>query len=77
MEKCANGVSFCSFLRKTKYKPGREVVQIMRDMVAMEKCRDFVQDGLYEKVDVSVKEEERGQITGKQVCQFLLKFDKI
>lgn len=77
MEKCANGFSFCSFLRKTKYKPGREVVQIMWDMVAMEKCRDFIQDELYEKVDVSVKEEERGQITGKQVFQFLLKFDKI
>lgn len=53
------------------------MVQIMRDMVTMEKFRDFIQDELYEKRDGSALEEEREQITGKQVCQFLLKFDKI
>lgn len=36
-----------------------------------------IQGGLYEKVDVSAQGEEREQITGKQVCQFLLEFDKI
>lgn len=36
-----------------------------------------IQGGLYEKVDVPAKEEEREQIAGKQVCQFLREFDKI
>ena len=42
-----------------------EVVQIIRDMVAMEKFRDFIQDKLHEKVDVSALEEEREQMKGK------------
>lgn len=42
-----------------------EVVQIIRDMVAMEKFRDFIQDKLHEKVDVSALEEERAQMKGK------------
>lgn len=42
-----------------------KVVQIIRDMVAMEKFRDFIQDKLHEKVDVSALEEEREQIKGK------------
>ena len=42
-----------------------EVVQIIRDMVAMEKFRDFIQSKLQEKVDVSSLEEEREQVKGK------------
>ena len=42
-----------------------EVVQIIRDMVAMEKFRDFIQDKLHEKVDVSALEAEREQMKGK------------
>ena len=42
-----------------------EVVQIIRDMVAMEKFRDFIQDKLHEKVDVSALEEEREQMKGR------------
>ena len=42
-----------------------EVVQIIRDMVAMEKFRDFIQDKLHEKVDVSALEEERDADEGK------------
>lgn len=41
-----------------------EVVQIIRDMVAMEKFRDFIQDKLHEKVDVSALEAEREQMKG-------------
>ena len=42
-----------------------KVVQIIRDMVAMEKFRDFIQSKLQEKVDVSSLEEEREQVKGK------------
>ena len=42
-----------------------EVVQIIRDMVVMEKFRDFIQDKLHEKVDVSALEAEREQMKGK------------
>ncbi|MBM6743142.1 recombinase family protein [Drancourtella massiliensis] len=44
-----------------------EVVQIIRDMVAMEKFRDFIQDKLHEKVDVSALEEERELVKGELV----------
>ena len=44
-----------------------EVVQIIRDMVAMEKFRDFIQDKLHEKVDVSSLEEERELVKGELV----------
>ena len=40
-------------------------MQIIRDMVAMEKFRDFIQSKLQEKVDVSSLEEEREQVKGR------------
>ena len=57
---------FCGFKPSLNQDELNEkVVQIIRDMVAMEKFRDFIQDKLHEKVDVSALEEEREQMKGK------------
>src|SRR5699024_9265833 len=51
---------FCDFKPSLKQNELNEkVAQIIRDMVAMEKFRDFIQSKLQEKVDVSSLEEER------------------
>ena len=57
---------FCGFKPSLNQDELNEkVVQIIRDMVAMEKFRDFIQSKLQEKVDVSSLEEEREQVKGK------------
>lgn len=57
---------FCGFKPSLNQNELNEkVVQIIRDMVAMEKFRDFIQSKLQEKVDVSSLEEEREQVKGK------------
>ena len=57
---------FCDFKPSLNQDELNEkVVQIIRDMVAMEKFRDFIQSKLQEKVDVSSLEEEREQVKGK------------
>ena len=57
---------FCGFKPSlNKNELNEKVVQIIRDMVAMEKFRDFIQSKLQEKVDVSSLEEEREQVKGK------------
>ena len=57
---------FCGFKPSLNQDELNEkVVQIIRDMVAMEKFRDFIQNKLQEKVDVSSLEEEREQVKGK------------
>ena len=42
-------------------------------MVVMEKFRDFIQDKLHEKVDVSALEAEREQMKGKLLQVVALK----
>ena len=57
---------FCGFKPSLNQDELNEkVVQIIRDMVAMEKFRDFIQSKLQEKVDVSSLEEEREQVKGR------------
>ena len=57
---------FCDFKPSLNQNELNEkVAQIIRDMVAMEKFRDFIQSKLQEKVDVSSLEEEREQVKGK------------
>ena len=57
---------FCGFKPSLNQNELNEkVVQIIRDMVAMEKFRDFIQSKLQEKVDVSSLEEEREQVKGE------------
>ena len=57
---------FCGFKPSLNQDELNEkVVQIIRDMVAMEKFRDFIQSKLQEKVDLSSLEEEREQVKGK------------
>ena len=57
---------FCDFKPSLNQDELNEkVVQIIRDMVAMEKFRDFIQSKLQEKVDVSSLEEEREQVKGR------------
>lgn len=57
---------FCGFKPSLNQNELNEkVVQIIRDMVAMEKFRDFIQSKLQEKVDVSSLEEEKEQVKGK------------
>lgn len=57
---------FCDFKPSLNQDELNEkVAQIIRDMVAMEKFRDFIQSKLLEKVDVSSLEEEREQVEGK------------
>ena len=57
---------FCDFKPSLNQDELNEkVVQIIRDMVAMEKFRDFIQSKLQEKVDLSSLEEEREQVKGK------------
>lgn len=57
---------FCDFKPSLNQDELNEkVVQIIRDMVAMEKFRDFIQSKLQEKVDVSSLEEEREQVRRK------------
>lgn len=59
---------FCDFKPSLNQEElNGEVVKIIRDMVAMEKFRDFIQEKLHEKVDVSSLEAEREQVKGELV----------
>lgn len=59
---------FCDFKPSLNQEElNGEVVKIIRDMVAMEKFRDFIQEKLHEKVDVSSLEEERELVKGELV----------
>ena len=57
---------FCGFKPSLNQDELNEkLVQIIQDMVAMEKFQDFIQSKLQEKVDVSFLEKEREQVKGK------------